>query len=146
MRLLCDIPMEDSAHEKRRNKRRNRVRSADYYENNRASNRKRYHTKYKHQPNHKKNAYRYTIRTQYKLSEDAYNTLFDNQNGCCLICSDILYNPFRNNNGTCPHVDHCHATSKVRGLLCLKCNLGLGSFRDNKELLLKAAKYLENSS
>lgn len=39
-------------------------------------------------------------------------------------------------------IDHCHSSSKVRGLLCSKCNLGLGMFRDNIEYLAEAIKYL----
>lgn len=39
-------------------------------------------------------------------------------------------------------IDHCHTTSKVRGLLCSKCNIGLGMFRDNTEYLAEAIKYL----
>lgn len=39
-------------------------------------------------------------------------------------------------------VDHCHATNKVRELLCDACNRGLGSFKDKPEVLEKAAKYL----
>ncbi len=42
-------------------------------------------------------------------------------------------------------VDHCHTTGKVRGLLCATCNVGLGSYLDNTELLKEAIKYLDKS-
>lgn len=40
-------------------------------------------------------------------------------------------------------IDHCHATGKVRGLLCHDCNIGLGMFKDNIKGLREAANYLE---
>lgn len=40
-------------------------------------------------------------------------------------------------------IDHCHLTGEFRGLICRNCNLGLGYFRDRKELLFKAIGYLE---
>lgn len=43
------------------------------------------------------------------------------------------------------HIDHCHTTGKIRGLPCLNCNSALGSFRDSRELLLKAIKYLDDN-
>jgi len=41
------------------------------------------------------------------------------------------------------HIDHCHSTGKVRGVLCSSCNMGLGKFKDSSELLIRAARYLE---
>lgn len=122
-----------------------RVRSLEYHEKNRIACRQRYHDKYKHNPNHRVNAYRYTIKKRYGLSEEDFNKLFGDQDRKCLICECILYNPFKKEQGDRPQVDHCHKTEKVRGLLCQMCNTGLGSFNDNKELLLKAVKYLEAS-
>ena len=40
------------------------------------------------------------------------------------------------------HVDHCHTTNQLRDLLCNTCNVGLGAFRDNPDLLINAAEYL----
>lgn len=40
------------------------------------------------------------------------------------------------------HVDHCHETGKVRGLLCGSCNLGIGKFKDSTALLENAILYL----
>lgn len=40
-------------------------------------------------------------------------------------------------------IDHCHKTNKVRALLCRTCNLGIGAFNDNHELMLKAIEYLK---
>ena len=55
--------------------------------------------------------------------------------GSCGICG------LRTEKPLC--IDHNHATNELRGLLCNNCNQGLGLFRDNADLLRKAAKYLE---
>ena len=39
-------------------------------------------------------------------------------------------------------IDHDHTTGKIRGVLCQVCNTGLGKFRDDPELLLRAAEWV----
>lgn len=45
-----------------------------------------------------------------------------------------------------PHIDHSHDTGKVRGLLCTRCNVGLGMFRDNPKFLQAAVNYLSKDT
>lgn len=60
--------------------------------------------------------------------------MFQAQSGRCAICHDQFEKR--------PHVDHCHTTGTVRGLLCHLCNVGLGAFRDNTKRLQSAIDYL----
>jgi hypothetical protein len=67
--------------------------------------------------------------------------MLEEQDNKCAICkSDNLMHR------TKWHVDHCHETGKIRGLLCTLCNVGLGSFKDNKEFLKCAIEYLDGSN
>ncbi len=75
----------------------------------------------------------------YGLTLEQYNEMLTSQNGVCKICAGPDNGPW----GTLA-VDHCHITGKVRGLLCAKCNKGLGQFKDDTELLDKAKSYLLN--
>lgn len=72
---------------------------------------------------------------RYGLSAEGYDLLLRAQDGLCAVCgikpSDSL------------HIDHCHATGRIRGLLCQCCNTGIGQFKDNANLLIKAAEYLK---
>lgn len=58
------------------------------------------------------------------------------QKGLCAICERRL----QTGRHTC--VDHCHKTGKVRGLLCHKCNKGIGFLDDNPDILISALEYL----
>jgi hypothetical protein len=88
------------------------------------------------QNNHLKRSYGITLEDYWKISAE--------QKGLCAICG--LEETTRNQHGVKKlAVDHSHATGKVRGLLCYRCNIGLGSFRDNPAALIKAAQYLKGN-
>lgn len=81
---------------------------------------------------------------------------WDRQNEKCDICRKALtdpiedyYNKLDNDEAMATidgHIDHCHKTDIVRGLLCGSCNKGLGFFKDSPNLLYKASDYLSKNS
>lgn len=79
----------------------------------------------------------YSLKRRYGITADDYANMLDKQNYSCAICKTSQCETGRNF-----AVDHCHTTKKVRGLLCSSCNIGLGQFKDNIELIEKAIKYL----
>lgn len=74
------------------------------------------------------------IWNRYKLLAHEYQDLALKQEGRCAICDE----PFNDDD----HVDHCHTSGKVRGLLCHSCNRGLGFFKDSALRLIRAINYL----
>lgn len=68
-----------------------------------------------------------------------YHAMLASQNGICKICG----NPPQD--GKKLHLDHCHRTGKIRGLLCANCNHGLGNFADSPDFLRRVAIYLEEA-
>jgi glycerol-3-phosphate dehydrogenase len=81
------------------------------------------------------------LRRKYGVTQERYEELLTAQEGRCAICrtddpDDI---------GLEWNVDHCHTTGRVRGLLCRRCNGGLGWFKDNPEALRAAADYVERN-
>lgn len=75
---------------------------------------------------------------QYGINFEDYDRMFIEQNGCCAICGKHQTKEKKS-----LHVDHNHKTGKIRGLLCQKCNHGVGLFNDNLDLLKKAIEYLD---
>lgn len=77
------------------------------------------------------------------LSPEMFESMQQFQNNACAICGKVFEQT--------PHVDHNHACCSgkkscgkcIRGLLCHHCNAGLGNFKDEVELLLKAIQYLQ---
>lgn len=80
-------------------------------------------------------------RRKYGLTTEQIKKLLDSQNRCCAICNILLD---RSESIKIPHIDHCHQSGEVRGILCSRCNTGLGSFRDSAEFLSSAISYLRD--
>jgi hypothetical protein len=82
------------------------------------------------------------LKQKYGLSVAEYDRMFEEQDQKCAICGrpeDLVRYGHINRLS----VDHCHASSKVRGLLCTNCNIGLGSFREDASIIEKALEYLK---
>jgi hypothetical protein len=80
---------------------------------------------------------------QYGLTPDDFHKIVEDQGSSCAICFKPLDLSFKGRN-TAFAVDHNHSTGEVRGVLCPKCNMGIGSLGDNPVVLRSAAKYLES--
>jgi predicted nucleic acid-binding Zn ribbon protein len=81
----------------------------------------------------------YNRRYLYGITAEQFAAMLEEQNNLCAICRS----PEWPGKGSRPHVDHDHATGKVRGLLCGKCNVALGNMHDDPVRLRAAAAYVE---
>lgn len=75
------------------------------------------------------------LRVHHGITVERYEELLQQQDGACAICKGTT--------GKNLAVDHCHTTGRIRGLLCTRCNPGLGYFCDDISLLSAAIEYLE---
>jgi hypothetical protein len=82
------------------------------------------------------------LKKGFNLTHEDYEEMLKKQNGVCLICKR---HRVASNKGHMT-IDHCHATGKIRGILCSWCNRGLGVFEDNVQFLKNAIKYLKETS
>ena len=78
---------------------------------------------------------KYILKT-YSISSEDYDTMCQEQNQSCKICSKKL------KQGISAHVDHNYGTGAVRRLLCLSCNTGIGKLEDSATTCIAAALYL----
>lgn len=77
---------------------------------------------------------------KYPIDIPGFWALHRAQGGACAICRE----PERARRFL--SIDHCHKTGRVRGLLCVRCNLGIGHFADHPERILRAADYVSRQS
>lgn len=74
---------------------------------------------------------------KYKLKRGDFDKMFKDQDSKCAICGEV--DP-KGRGGF--HVDHCHETEKVRGILCHNCNLGIGNLQHDPRIMRAALEYL----
>ena len=75
----------------------------------------------------------FLLKHRYGITTEEVERMYRQQEGRCAICRSKAAD----------HVDHCHESGVVRGLLCFGCNRGLGKAQDDPELLRRGLSYLE---
>lgn len=73
----------------------------------------------------------------YNVTKEFLIELYNSQEGKCAICGQ------KPSTKRGLHIDHCHTTGKVRGLLCHGCNTAIGLLKEDTELMTKAINYLK---
>jgi hypothetical protein len=86
-------------------------------------------------PRSKRNTH---LKAKFGITIEQFDSMLANQNYQCAIC--MSSDP--KGRGSF-HVDHCHKTGTIRGLLCHDCNTGIGKLGDTSQALQKAVDYLE---
>jgi len=76
------------------------------------------------------------LRRKYGLTVAERDALIASQRGICCICL----------NAPAVHVDHCHETGRVRGVLCFNCNSAIGKLGDDPDSTRRATAYLEGNA
>ena len=113
---------------RKRNREALRAKSQEYYRRNREACRRSQRD--------------YELRTKYGINLSEYKALLNEQRGLCAVCEQPeTY--VKNGKVQVLSVDHCHATGRVRSLLCATCNLILGKAQDSPDRLRALINYLE---
>lgn len=80
--------------------------------------------------------YNYQLGSKYGINRDTFTNVLAKQDGKCAICHEEFTKT--------PHIDHNHITGAARGLLCNRCNLGIGIFFEDVTILQSAIDYIQN--
>jgi DNA-directed RNA polymerase subunit RPC12/RpoP len=80
----------------------------------------------------------WALKSKYGLTPEHRDAIVIQQLHKCAICEEPL-----SDNPRLVHIDHCHSTNKLRGILCSNCNHGIGKFKESPERMLRAIAYLE---
>ena len=119
----------------------NNAKKMERYYANPEKSKERYKAEYqmnKHKESYQKRLRNSTLKRLYGITIEDFDSMYIEQGGCCAICGKHQSELNRTLS-----VDHCHETGKVRGLLCRKCNAGIGHFDDDLGTMRNVIKYLE---
>lgn len=92
-----------------------------------------------------KNAFYLFIRLlrRHDMTLDQYHSMLEKQDFSCAICRKAFWFGIGlSSRQRSAHLDHCHDTNRVRGLLCANCNVGIGHLQESPELFERAAAYV----
>ncbi len=78
----------------------------------------------------------WSLRKKYDISFEDFEKMLAAQGWSCAICETPL-----DLWGRTTHVDHDHETGVVRGILCVRCNIGIG-YIDDPDVMKKARQYI----
>ena len=87
---------------------------------------------------HRRKSY---LKRTYGITPEQYDDMLAAQGGVCAVCGAPPEDP----RGYRMHVDHCHDSGRVRGILCGGCNRGMGNFGDDIARLESAIRYLQTT-
>lgn len=105
-----------------------------FREDNRKKARKSYHRKPLEQRTRANRAV--ALMRYHGITVEQFDELFAKQGNLCAICRTEIAKP---------HVDHCHETNVIRGILCAHCNTAIGLLGDDPERMLRAAEYVSQT-
>lgn len=89
---------------------------------------------------HKETAKERRLIKEYGMDFAARKAMAESQEFKCPICTEEFTDT------RTMHIDHCHNSGKVRGLLCALCNQAIGLLKENPEAIRRAAEYVENAA
>lgn len=125
---------------RKKNQKRIKIRQHEYYLNHKEQMKARARDWAK---NHRKQKNEYRKKQKYGITAVQYQKKIKSQHNRCAICNKKEKQiHFETKKIQLLSIDHDHKTNKIRGLLCDRCNRGLGFFSDSSVLLLKASRYL----
>lgn len=107
----------------------------EYYEKNRereCAKQREYRERNKDKNRERQRKYRIE---QYGISLMDYGCMLLLQDNSCALCFEVF-------GAERPHIDHDHKSGEVRGLLCRRCNQGLGQLQDDPAILARAIEYV----
>lgn len=81
---------------------------------------------------------RRNLKNCFGITVEEYKAILDKQDNKCALCDK----DFEGLASRLIHLDHCHTTNRIRGILCMKCNVALGMLGDNEESFIKVLAYL----